>query len=82
MIVGKLDICVGGRVVKLESKAHVLLMKVICPHLGGCFIGMMGGKMRIFRKIILFLPSLTMFFLAYLSFLCDNQATKFTFRYK
>ena len=44
MIVGKLDICVGGRVVKLESKAHDSLMKVICPHLGGCFIGMMGGK--------------------------------------
>jgi hypothetical protein len=52
MILGKLDICVGERVVKLESKAHALLMRVICQHLGGCFIGMMAGKMRITKKQI------------------------------
>ncbi|NDF04705.1 MAG: hypothetical protein EB068_06320 [Betaproteobacteria bacterium] len=40
------------------------------------------GIMRIFRKIILFFPSLTMFFLAYFSFICDNEATKFSFRWK
>ena len=38
--------------------------------------------MRVFRKIILFLPSLTMFFLAYFTFICDTEATKFTFSWK
>jgi hypothetical protein len=44
MILLRFVICVGGRVVKLESKAHDLLMKDICLPLGGCFIGMMGTK--------------------------------------
>ncbi len=38
--------------------------------------------MRVFRKIVLFFPSLTMFFLAYFSFICDNEATHFSFRWK
>jgi hypothetical protein len=44
MIVGKFAICVGEHVVKLENKAHDYLTKVICPLVGGCFIGMMGDK--------------------------------------
>jgi UDP-N-acetylmuramyl pentapeptide phosphotransferase/UDP-N-acetylglucosamine-1-phosphate transferase len=35
-------IFVGEHVVKLEKTAQDSLMKVICLHLGGCFIGMMG----------------------------------------
>jgi len=61
MILLRFVICVGEHVVKLESKAHDLLMKDICLPLGGCFIGMMGTKEV--KRWILFLLAILMRFL-------------------
>jgi len=44
MILSRFVICAGEHVGKIVKLAHALLMKVICPLVGGCFIEMMGGK--------------------------------------
>ena len=47
MILSRFGICAGEHVERLGRLAQDLLMKDICPQVGGCFIGMMETKMTL-----------------------------------